>query len=88
MRIKLSEKYQNERGDICNKIITILELKEDNTFLLYELDDNIEKQNKILELKEEIQKFDYVEGNEERQSFISPRLATLYLTTKGKSFSR
>ena len=57
MRIKLSEKYQNEREDICNKIITILELKEDNTFLLYELDDNIEKQNKILELKEEIQKY-------------------------------
>ena len=57
MRIKLSEKYQNEREDICNKIITILELKEDNTFLLYELDDNIAKQNKILELKEEIQKY-------------------------------
>ena len=31
MRIKLSEKYQNEREDICNKIITILELTEDNT---------------------------------------------------------
>lgn len=57
MRIKLSDKYQNEREEICNKIITILELKEDNTFLLYELDDNIEKQNKILELKEEIQKY-------------------------------
>ena len=57
MRIKLSEKFQNEREDICNKIITILELKEDNTFLLYELDDNIEKQKKILELKEEIQKY-------------------------------
>ena len=57
MRIKLSEKYQKEREEICNKIITILELKEDNTFLLYELDDNIEKQNKILELKEEIQKY-------------------------------
>ena len=57
MRIKLSDKYQNEREEICNKIITILELKEDNTFLLYELDDDIEKQNKILELKEEIQKY-------------------------------
>jgi hypothetical protein len=57
MRIKLSDKYQNEREEICNKIITILELKEDNTFLLYELDNDIEKQNKILELKEEIQKY-------------------------------
>ena len=57
MRIKLSEKYQNEREDICNKIITILELTEDNTFLLCELDEDIEKQNKLLELKEEIQKY-------------------------------
>ena len=57
MRIKLSEKYQTEREAICNKIITILELKNDNTFLLCELDDNIEKQNQILELKEEIKKY-------------------------------
>ena len=57
MRIKLSEKYQNEREEICNKIITILELTEDNTFLLCELDEDIEKQNKILELKEEIKKY-------------------------------
>ena len=29
MRIKLSEKYLTEREEICNKIITILDLKED-----------------------------------------------------------
>jgi hypothetical protein len=57
MRIKLSEKYQKEREEICNKIITILNLKEDNTFLLCELDEDLEKQNKILELKEEIQQY-------------------------------
>jgi len=57
MRIKLSEKYQKEREDICDKIITILDLKEDHTFLLCQLDEDIEKQNKILELKEEIQKY-------------------------------
>jgi hypothetical protein len=57
MRIKLSEKYQKEREEICNKIITILELKEDNTILLCDLDEDVEKQNKILDLKEEIQKY-------------------------------
>jgi hypothetical protein len=57
MRIKLSEKYLTEREEICNKIITILDLKEDNTFLLCELDEDIEKQNKIMGLKEEIQKY-------------------------------
>jgi len=57
MRIKLSEKYLTEREEICNKIISILGLKEDNTFLLCELDEDIEKQNKIMDLKEEIQKY-------------------------------
>jgi exonuclease V gamma subunit len=55
MRIKLSEKYPTEREEICNKIITILNLKE-----------NLEKQNKILELKEEEkvrQSVDFTEGN-------------------------
>jgi hypothetical protein len=57
MRIKLSEKYQNEREDICNKIINILELDENKSFLLCELDNDTEKQNKILEMKEDIQKY-------------------------------
>ena len=56
MRVKLSEKYQIEREEICKKIINILCLNEDNTFLLYDLDNDYEKQNKILEMKEEIQK--------------------------------
>jgi len=57
MRIKLSEKYQSEREEICSKIISILELKEDGTFLLCDLDADLEKQNKLLDMKEEIQKY-------------------------------
>jgi hypothetical protein len=57
MRTKLSEKYQIEREEICNKIIKILDLKEDKKFLLCDLDNDTEKQQKILELKEEIQKY-------------------------------
>jgi|UniRef100_A0A6C0LT67 hypothetical protein len=56
MRIKLSEKYQTEREDICNKILNILELNN-GTFLLHDLDNDIEKQNKLLDMKEEIQKY-------------------------------
>jgi len=55
MRIKQSEKYKNEREEICNKILEILKLNN-NTFLLHYLDNNIEIQNKIIELKPEIQK--------------------------------
>ena len=57
MRIKLSDKYQTEREHICNRIIDILCLKDDKTFLLYDLDNDIEKQNTIIEMKEEIQQY-------------------------------
>ena len=53
MRIKLSEKYQNEREDICNRLISILKLDDNNSFLLCDLDNDEEKQNKIIEMKAE-----------------------------------
>jgi hypothetical protein len=57
MRIKLSEKYQEEREKICDKLIDILQLDSNQCFLLYDLDSNLEKQNKIIQMKEEIQQF-------------------------------
>lgn len=57
MRIKLSEKFKNEREEICNKLIDILSLDDNNCFLLYELDNDIEKQNRILGMKDEIKKY-------------------------------
>ena len=55
MRTKLSERYQTEREDICKRIIEILELDSNNSFILFELDNDIEKQNKLMNLKAEIQ---------------------------------
>ena len=57
MRIKLSEKYNNEREEICSKIINIVDLDVNKSFLLCDLDNDIEKQQKILDLKEEIQQY-------------------------------
>jgi len=57
MRQKLSEMYPKEREEVCNKIIQILQLDADNSFLLSELDANEEKQKAIIDLKEEIQKY-------------------------------
>jgi len=57
MRIKLSEKYNNEREEVCSKIINIVDLDVNKSFLLCDLDNDIEKQQKILDLKEEIQQF-------------------------------
>jgi len=57
MRTKLSEKYQAEREDICNQLIDILQLKPDNSFLMCELDSDIEKQQRIMALKDIIPKY-------------------------------
>lgn len=56
MRIKLCEKYKDEREEICSRIISILQLDSNHSFLLSDLDDNVEKQTAILNMKDEIQK--------------------------------
>lgn len=57
MRVKLCEKYQTEREAVCNRLIEIVDLDDDNSFLLSELDENTDKQNAILEMKDEIKKY-------------------------------
>jgi hypothetical protein len=57
MRIKLSEKYKNEREQLCEQIIDIINLDETGSFLLSEIDENIDKQNKIIDLKDKIKQF-------------------------------
>ena len=57
MRVKLCDKYNNEREEICKKLIDILKLDANNSFLLYELDHNVEMQTEIINMKDEIQKY-------------------------------
>lgn len=57
MRVKLCNKYKVKREDICKKLIDILKLDANNSFILCELDADIEKQTSILNMKEEIQKY-------------------------------
>jgi hypothetical protein len=47
MRIKLSEKNPIEREEICDKIIYILDLDENKSFVLCELDNNIKNRIKF-----------------------------------------
>jgi hypothetical protein len=56
MRLK-SELYKKEQEDVIEKIISILDLANKNTYTLYELDKNVEIQNKIMELIPEIRKW-------------------------------
>lgn len=56
MRLK-SELYKKEQEEIINKICNILDLENRNTYTLYELDNNVEIQKKIMELIPEIRKW-------------------------------
>ena len=51
-RVKLCDKYHNEREEICKKLIEIVGTE----FFLSDLDEDTEKQTTILGLKDEIQK--------------------------------
>jgi len=57
MRIKKSEKYKNECDEITNKVIDILNLDREQSFVLYDFDRDIEKQDKIKELSCDIKKY-------------------------------
>lgn len=55
---KQVDKYTNERQDVLNKMFSILGINEhNNTFLLHELDSNIDKQSQILQLEPDIKKY-------------------------------
>ena len=56
MRLK-SELYKKEQDDITDKIISILDLENKNTYTLYELDHNEDIQKQIMELIPEIRKW-------------------------------
>jgi hypothetical protein len=56
MRLK-SELYKKEQDDMIDKIISILDLENKNTYTLYELDKNEEIQKQIMELIPEIRKW-------------------------------
>ena len=56
MRLK-SELYKKEQLEICDKLITILQLDNMNCTTLWELDNNKDKQKQILELIPDIRKY-------------------------------
>ncbi len=97
MRVKLSEQYVNEREEICNKLIAILKLDNENSFLLCDLDSDSEKQQAIMNLKDDIQKYfavsaitPFIAGRECQRPALSIAKGILkqqgYLVV-GKSFS-
>ena len=56
MKLK-SELYASEQKEIVYKIIDIINLDTNNSITLYELDNNVDKQQKLLELLPDIRKY-------------------------------
>jgi hypothetical protein len=56
MRLK-SELYKQEQKEICDKVIKILKLDNKKSITLYELDNDKDKQKKLLDLIPEIRKY-------------------------------
>ncbi len=55
--LRKSIKYSVEQENIKNKLLDYIKIDEDNSFVLYELDNNKEKQDNILSLKDDIKKY-------------------------------
>ena len=86
MRLK-SELYKKEQDEIIDKIITILDLKNKNTYTLYELDKNEEIQKNIIELIPEIRKwfsFNGIKAVGEPSKIKRPWLSIIKHLTKSK----
>jgi hypothetical protein len=74
--IKLSDKYKKEREEICNKILGIVGTE----FILYDIENDNDKQQQILSLKDEIRNYfavsaiapykPHMEGNVRRDYLI------------------
>ena len=79
--------YKQEQEEIINKIINILALDNDNSIILYNLDNDQDKQNKILELIPEIRKyysFSTIIGASEPDKAKRPYLSIIKQITKSK----
>jgi hypothetical protein len=84
MRLK-TELYKNEQFQIMNQIIDILQLDGDNGFILYELDNDVDKQTKIMKLLSNIRKyftFTHIVGARNPEKVKRPYLSIIRHITK------
>ena len=84
MRLK-SELYKDEQIKLSNKIIDILDLDENNQVILYHLDNDEKKINKIMELIPELRKyfsFRDISGLEKTETVKRPWLSIIRQITK------
>ena len=83
--IHKSQLYQKEQNDIMNKIINILQLDEENSILLYDLDNDEFKKQKIMDLIPNIRKYfsySHITGAKNPEQIKRPYLSIIRHITK------
>jgi hypothetical protein len=79
--------YKKEQAELVDKIVNILELDNDNSIILYNLDNDKAKQQKILDLIPDIRKyysFTTIIGASEPAKAKRPYLSIIRQLTKSK----
>ena len=77
--------YKKEQNEIIENIISILDLDNEKSITLYELDNNLEKQKKIIDLIPDIRKYFKVKniiGAKEPEKCKRPYLSIIKHLTK------
>ena len=86
MKLK-SDLYQKEQNEILNKLINILEINNDSTIILYELDNDEIKQKQIIDLIPNIRKYfslSNVRGIKNPETLKRPWLSIIRQMLKSK----
>lgn len=82
---KKTELYASQQDELINKIITILDLDVDNSFTLYELDNDNVKIQKIMDLIPDLRlyfTFGHIKGLFEPDKTVRPYLSIIKGVTK------
>lgn len=79
--------YEKQQNELCDKVIEILELDENNSFVLYDLDNDQEKIDKIMALIPDFRKyfsFKNIVGIEDPEKLKRPYMSIIRGITKLK----
>ena len=82
---KKTELYASQQDELINKIITILDLDVDNSFTLYELDNDKVKIQKVMDLIPDLRlyfTFGHIKGLFEPDKTVRPYLSIIKGVTK------
>ena len=84
---KKDDKYKEEQETTINKLIKILELDKNKTFILYEVENNSNKIKQINELSEEVKKYfpcNLISGAKQPEKVSRPWLSIMKYLLKRK----